>query len=219
MADLHAARDAMRRLIDMFDADIIANLQPPASRSPRARALIRQHAAEQVAGCCGHVHWPSLTGTIHLSVIGSQFPKNTVDVIDPRHVATLPASLCPQHVDRCLDAAGSPHVLLVGDDAVRLWRTDVTVDEVDGIIGVWANKFMVAAVPQFPAAGRMNRVDWFADARRTVRLLLDDLVGGISGRCVRCIQPAVMFDQDALPWCAAHRLQEPEVDVRVRLFE
>jgi|694.fasta_scaffold07683_9 hypothetical protein len=213
---LHDTREAMRRVIDAFDADIIANITPPVSRSPRARALMRSLAAERMAECCGTVVWPSLTGPVHLAVVGDRFPKNTLEVIDPRHVAVIPSTSCVEHMQPCLDAAGAPHVLLVGGDALKQWRADVTVDEVEGVVGVWANRYMVTTVPAMPTQPARRR-EWFEDTRRRVRMLMDELVGGLSGRCVRCSEPFVRFDQDALPWCARCGVAEQE-DVRVPLF-
>ena len=109
-------RRAMSRLIDVFGADIMMNLEPLPARTPRERAAIRAEVAGNVEACnaCGLCDmqvrgdekgpdFPSLTAPFDLTVL-SPFPSNgamhrmirnaIVDHIALNKVAWVPMTGC-----------------------------------------------------------------------------------------------------------------------------
>jgi hypothetical protein len=212
-------RRAMSRLIDMFGAEVMVNLRPPATRSPRARAMVRDTCTDGCDGCplCDAAPiWPSLTGQIDLTVLGvkpSPLLKSAVGKhADLRRVAWIPAEVCDYDTDQCLYAAGAPCVLLVGGTALAKWRKDLLFAQARNVVGVWRNTYMVTAVPM-PPSGRVERRDWERDTEDAVRLLLSEMVGGVEGCLERgCEGGLFAFDQDGLPWCQQHlNPKEPKV--------
>jgi hypothetical protein len=242
-------RRAMSRLIDEFGADVLVNLQPPVTRTPRARALIRNHTVEAVADCraCGLCDtqlagdergpdFPSITAPFDLTVV-TPFPiegryKRMLRTavgrwVNIERVAWVPVTgcvpraeggtiraasdiertACSFHLHAGLEAAGAPNVLIVGEKALRAWRPDLKLSQVDGVVGVWNNKWMVTTVKHpLSAATPAEKKDWTADTSRAVHRLINELVGGIGERCTArdCAKPFKAWDQDALPWCEEH---------------
>jgi hypothetical protein len=201
----------MSRLIDMFGAEVLVNLRPPATRTPRALAVMRDACTNECDECplCDAAPlWPTFTGPIELTVVGaspSPILKSAIGKnADLRRVAWVPTEVCEYHTDQCLQAAAAPSVLLVGAAALGMWRKDIVFAQIRNVVGAWRNTYMVSAVP-IPPKGRSERRDWELDCADAVRLLLSEMVGNVDQCLARgCEDSLFAFDQDGLPWCNVH---------------
>jgi hypothetical protein len=242
-------RRAMSRLIDEFGADILVNLKPPVSRTPRERMALRQDITTQVESCraCSlcdtqldndvhGVDFPSLSGPCDLTVLTAFTPERqhlrmlvaaisdwvkldrvafvSVTACVPRAeggtmraASDMERTACSHNLQQAMNAAGAPNVLIVGEKALRSWRKDLKLGQLNGIVGVWQNQWMVTTVTH-PATvvQTSEKKGWIAETSLAVHRLMNEIVGGIGDRCIHtdCIKPFEAWDQDALPWCNDH---------------
>ena len=134
---------------------------------------------------------------------------------------------CYGNVADAIWAAGCDYVVLIGRDACEMWRSDLTVEQMDGTIGVLWDRYVVMGLRDMSwIAKTPNRVE-----RKTLARGLEqnvarwvEAVGEREGRllstwaapalpvtrymatsCVKCGDGTRWIDRDGIGWCGTCR--------------
>lgn len=141
-----------------------------------------------------------------------------VGVVWHKIIGSPPKSLVLQYRDltmQALDAADVDFVLLHGAAAMNLWRSDLTLGQVRGKLGLWNRRWWVCAVPQVDGVlshrGEVTMAEWESMVRRFGELAGEwDAFKYIGQSCIAkvgnglCGVSATKWDDDALGWCERH---------------
>jgi uracil-DNA glycosylase len=146
-----------------------------------------------------HVAWVPVTSCV---------PRQQGDGV--RAGALRPASkietkACAPNLVKQLDAAGAPLVLIIGGEAMKAWRDDVSIDALGNNIGVWADRYVVGVIDHPATAKRKSEVaDWIERCAERVWRLQHET--GFGDQCLAkgCLRPMLGYDGDGLPWCDRH---------------
>lgn len=122
--------------------------------------------------------------------------------------------------------ANTDRVLLVGEDAKNLWRPDIGIDALDGVVGVMWDRYVCMVVDdpaKMMVGARGARAAKAARLNGALKLWAQvvgdgggvqvDQVGGprlpvldaMARECVECHGNVDWIDRDGLDWCRMHR--------------
>jgi hypothetical protein len=178
----------------------------PPVRGEQYRKMV-EHAVKR--------HVP-LANVAWVPVIGC-VPRNELGGV-LRPASKIEVRGCQANFHRSIEAAGAPHVLFVGKDAMAAWRDDLTIEQVRNVTGVFRGTYLCSAVDHPANAKRKSeRVQWIEDAAHTVWRLMNETGLEVRGCTTKgCIKPFLGFDGDGIGWCAEHL--NPKEKPRVREF-
>jgi hypothetical protein len=126
-----------------------------------------------------------------------------------RRPSAIERKACEFNFMTAMTAANAPLVLLVGAGAVSAWRSDVRIEHMRGLVGVWRDMWSVAAVETPDVVNRREGAtlrDWMRTVVEAVDLLHGDMLSGMGTRCLdkKCTEPVFGWDKEAMPWCKRH---------------
>lgn len=225
----HKPSDAsiVKRIIDTFGAEIVSNVQPRVlSRKEmlKARARVnRDHPGHEyefsedapVVTCL----WPTYLepSSLSRSILRRSL---TLYGIHPEQVSNvwiegdrlhdgaplLPADAWRDLITKGIEAANSPHVIVVGSKAMQWVRPDVQIGKVMGYALSWNGKFFLypIASPLIVQAANRDSVDqWRANLHEITMMILE---GGhrFMPVCYQCGVGAQWWDNEGIGWCLDH---------------
>ncbi len=131
-----------------------------------------------------------------------------------RRPSTGERKACEANFYTGLTAANCPLVLLVGAGAVSAWRSDVKIEHMRGLMGVWRDMWTVAAVETPDVVNRREGAtlrEWMQTVAAAIDVLHGDMLAGMGTRCInpKCTEPVFGWDKDAMPWCQRHLEVKP----------
>ncbi len=117
---------------------------------------------------------------------------------------------CRMNLMDSIRSANTPYLLLVGATALTAWRTDLRISKVHGMIGVWMNRYVVMPI-YHPAAILRDRSLSKPTSEDLMQFaeVISDITHPVAHEylsrvCVKCIDRAVIYDRDAVPYCEIH---------------
>jgi uracil-DNA glycosylase len=143
-----------------------------------------------------------------------------------RHATNDERKACEANLWLQIKAAQCPNILIIGEQAMKAWRSDLTINQVDGVVGTWMNQWMVTVVPHpSTAKHKQEQLEWVRSTKKAIDRLMSSTVGGIGHRCThtKCNEPVGVYDSNALPWCLNHieikTTKRPRDFVDVSMFQ
>lgn len=117
---------------------------------------------------------------------------------------------CYRNYREQLDAADCRYVVLLGSVALKLWRKDLRVTQMQGKMGVMHGRWYVWTMlhPAAVLRGVIGQSDWQRQMSEFVEVVREGRGSEMLGtECLmkgECGEGRWMWDMDGLPWCEGH---------------